>query len=70
MTTVWLARHGEAHNPGGLLYGRLPRVRLTPEGLAAFADSAGNGTLISKETLAPLDARERAVFLRLLAKLV
>jgi broad specificity phosphatase PhoE len=32
MTTVWLARHGEAHNPSALLYGRLPRVRLTPEG--------------------------------------
>jgi broad specificity phosphatase PhoE len=31
-TTVWLARHGEAHNPSGVLYGRLPRVRLTPEG--------------------------------------
>jgi broad specificity phosphatase PhoE len=31
-TTVWLARHGEAHNPGNVLYGRLPRVRLTPEG--------------------------------------
>ena len=32
MTTVWLARHGEVHNPGGLLYGRLPRMRLSPEG--------------------------------------
>jgi probable phosphoglycerate mutase len=31
-TTVWLARHGEAHNPGNVLYGRLPRVRLTAEG--------------------------------------
>jgi broad specificity phosphatase PhoE len=31
-TTVWLARHGEVHNPAGLLYGRLPRMRLTPEG--------------------------------------
>jgi broad specificity phosphatase PhoE len=31
-TTIWLARHGEAHNPRELLYGRLPRVRLTPEG--------------------------------------
>lgn len=31
-TTVWLARHGEAYNPGNVLYGRLPRVRLTPEG--------------------------------------
>jgi broad specificity phosphatase PhoE len=31
-TTIWLARHGEAHNPAELLYGRLPRIRLTPEG--------------------------------------
>jgi probable phosphoglycerate mutase len=31
-TTVWLARHGEVHNPGNVLYGRLPRVRLTSEG--------------------------------------
>jgi broad specificity phosphatase PhoE len=31
-TTVWLARHGEVHNPRNILYGRLPRVRLTPEG--------------------------------------
>jgi probable phosphoglycerate mutase len=31
-TTVWLARHGEVHNPGNVLYGRLPRVGLTPEG--------------------------------------
>ncbi len=31
-TTVWLARHGEAHNPDNVLYGRLPRVRMTPEG--------------------------------------
>ena len=32
VTTVWLARHGEVHNPGNLLYGRMPRVRLTDEG--------------------------------------
>jgi broad specificity phosphatase PhoE len=31
-TTIWLARHGEAHNPSELLYGRLPRVRLSIEG--------------------------------------
>jgi len=31
-TTIWLARHGEVHNPSNVLYGRLPRVRLTPEG--------------------------------------
>jgi broad specificity phosphatase PhoE len=32
LTTVWLARHGEVDNPGNVLYGRLPRVRMTPEG--------------------------------------
>lgn len=32
MTTVWLARHGEVHNPRNLLYGRMPRVGLTAEG--------------------------------------
>jgi broad specificity phosphatase PhoE len=31
-TTVWLARHGEAYNPNHVLYARLPRIRLTPEG--------------------------------------
>ncbi|HEY7608006.1 MAG TPA: MarR family transcriptional regulator [Alphaproteobacteria bacterium] len=45
-------------------------LRLTAEGRAAFAESAPNGKLISRETLAPLDARERAAFLRLLTKLV
>src|SRR5262245_57268665 len=37
-------------------------LRLTPAGLEAFAESAENGKLISRETLAPLDARERAAF--------
>ncbi len=27
-----MARHGEVDNPGGILYGRLPRMRLSPEG--------------------------------------
>jgi len=31
-TRVWLARHGEVHNPNNVLYGRLPRIGLTPEG--------------------------------------
>lgn len=41
-TTVWLARHGEVHNPGQVLYGRMPRMQLSPAGrreahaLAAF----------------------------------
>jgi DNA-binding MarR family transcriptional regulator len=45
-------------------------LRLTPEGRAAFTDAAVNGKIISRETLAPLDARERVAFLRLLAKLI
>jgi len=45
-------------------------LRLTDAGRAAFLDAAPNGKVISKETLAPLDAKERATFLRLLAKLV
>ena len=42
LTTVWLARHGHVHNPNEVLYGRLPRMRLSEEGqrqaraLAAF----------------------------------
>lgn len=31
-TTVWLARHGEVHNPREVLYGRLPRMRLSSRG--------------------------------------
>ena len=49
---------------------RRAMLRLSAEGRAAFADAAANGKVISKETLAPLDARERVAFLRLLAKLV
>jgi len=42
LATVWLARHSEVHNPDGIYYGRLPRMRLSGEGqrqaqaLAAF----------------------------------
>lgn len=31
-TTIWLARHGEVHNPTGMLYGRLPRMGLSVGG--------------------------------------
>src|SRR5260370_23503302 len=30
-TTIWLARHGEVHNPTNVLYGRMPGMRLSPE---------------------------------------
>ncbi|GEL16388.1 histidine phosphatase family protein [Pseudonocardia asaccharolytica] len=33
-TLVHLLRHGEVHNPGGVLYGRLPGFRLSENGLA------------------------------------
>ncbi len=33
-TTVHLLRHGEVHNPEGVLYGRLPGFRLSDDGLA------------------------------------
>lgn len=31
-TTIYLIRHGEVHNPHRILYGRLPRFRLTETG--------------------------------------
>ena len=33
-TTVHLLRHGEVHNPDGVLYGRLPDFRLSERGIA------------------------------------
>jgi broad specificity phosphatase PhoE len=42
VVTVYLARHAEAHNPGGVLYGRLPRVDLSQQGrkqAAALAEA-------------------------------
>ena len=31
-TTIYIVRHGEVHNPKGILYGRLPRYRLSAKG--------------------------------------
>ncbi len=39
-TTVHLLRHGEVHNPGGVLYGRLPGFRLSDDGLKMAHDAA------------------------------
>src|SRR5579859_2630210 len=33
-TTVFLVRHAEVHNPQDILYGRLPRYRLSGRGIA------------------------------------
>ena len=39
-TTVHLLRHGEVHNPGGVLYGRLPGFRLSTAGEAMAVTAA------------------------------
>ena len=46
------------------------RVKLTGEGTALAHDAIAAAMHITEETLAPLDGRERAAFLRLLSKLV
>lgn len=33
-TTILLIRHADVHNPDGVIYGRLPRFRLSADGLA------------------------------------
>jgi broad specificity phosphatase PhoE len=39
-TTVHLLRHGEVHNPGKILYGRLPGFRLSTDGQAMAQKAA------------------------------
>jgi len=39
-TTVHLLRHGEVHNPGAVLYGRLPGFRLSEDGRQMALDAA------------------------------
>ncbi len=63
MTTVWLARHGEVHNPGNVLYGRLPRVGLTEEGrrqAQALADFLESRPLVGIYSSPMLRARKTA----------
>src|SRR5947209_13029771 len=62
-TTIWLARHGEVHNPSNVLYGRLPRVRLTPEGhrqAQALAEFLGPRPLAAIYSSPMLRARRTA----------
>ncbi len=44
-------------------------LRLTDEGRRVFRDTLAIGKAISQETLAPLDAKEQALILKLLSKL-
>src|SRR5215470_20253583 len=69
MTVVHLVRHGEVHNPDGVLYGRLPGFHLSEEGIlmakaaAAFLAGRDVAVLLSSpleralETAAPLAAQ-------------
>jgi len=55
-TTIYFVRHGNVHNPAQILYGRLPRFRLSERGLEE-ARSAGrflNGTSIAALYCSPL----------------
>jgi broad specificity phosphatase PhoE len=55
-TAVYLVRHGHVHNPNRVLYGRLPRFRISPKGVEE-ARSVGrflNGTSITALYTSPL----------------
>lgn len=68
-TRVHLIRHGEVHNPGRILYGRLPGFRLSATGRAqaiAAADMLADADIVAviasplqraQETAAPIAAR-------------
>lgn len=62
-TTVHLLRHGEVHNPSGVLYGRLPDFHLSELGkqMADRAASALDGRPVTVVTASPLErAQETA----------
>jgi broad specificity phosphatase PhoE len=40
MTTIYLLRHGEVHNPDGVIYGHLPGYRLSESGRAEIVTAA------------------------------
>ena len=55
-TTVHLLRHGEVHNPDGILYGRLPGFRLSADGqqMARDAAEAVRGRDVTEVVSSPL----------------
>ena len=62
---IHLIRHGEVHNPDGILYGRLPNFRLSERGqkmaLIAAEDLAAQGRRLSSLRVSPLQrTRESA----------
>jgi broad specificity phosphatase PhoE len=60
-TVVHLLRHGEVHNPGKVLYGRLPGYRLsdTGQGMAATAAAWFLGRDITRLVSSPLERAQQ-----------
>ncbi|WNB85930.1 histidine phosphatase family protein [Cellulomonas sp. ATA003] len=58
-TTVHLMRHGEVHNPAGVLYGRLPGYHLSERGVA-MAERVAAHLAGDREPAPGHDATERA----------
>jgi broad specificity phosphatase PhoE len=71
-TTLYFIRHAAAHNPGSIFYGRMPRVKLSSEGLQQAQKTADYfkhlpvGHLYSSPMLR---ARQTAQFIALAASL-
>lgn len=62
-TTVHLLRHGEVHNPSGVLYGRLPGFKLSADGEAMAAKAATwfEGKDITHLVVSPLERARQTV---------
>jgi broad specificity phosphatase PhoE len=60
-TIVHVLRHGEVHNPDGILYGRLPGFRLSPLGerMAAAAAGALAGRDVTRLITSPLERAQQ-----------
>jgi broad specificity phosphatase PhoE len=61
LTTVHLVRHGEVHNPGGVLYGRLPGFRLSALGerMAERVAQEMAGRDVAVVTASPLERAQQ-----------
>jgi broad specificity phosphatase PhoE len=63
ITTVHVMRHGDVHNPDGILYGRLPGFRLSERGRAqaqAVADALADNDIVLVEASPLQRAQETA----------
>lgn len=59
-----LVRHGEVHNPDGVLYGRIPGFRLSERGHemaeAAALELAGNDRIVARLLASPLERAQQS----------